>query len=77
TYCGLERVPGSEKSRLIPRSGGLGFMDSSHSSVRSSVSHNSVSSDVVAESYVPSGTVLNAFTEEIHYAKKGLSGLCM
>ncbi|GJT33146.1 protein FAR1-related sequence 5 [Tanacetum coccineum] len=40
-------------------------MDSSHSSARSSVSHNSVSSDVVVESFVPSGTVLNAFTEEI------------
>ncbi|GKF59258.1 hypothetical protein Tco_0176044, partial [Tanacetum coccineum] len=37
---------------------------SSHSSARFSVSHNSVSSDVV-ESSVPSGTVLNAFTEEI------------
>ncbi|GJY68164.1 protein FAR1-related sequence 5, partial [Tanacetum coccineum] len=41
------------------------FMDSSHSSARSSVSQNSVSSDVVVESFVPSGTVLNAFTEEI------------
>nr|GFA09512.1 hypothetical protein [Tanacetum cinerariifolium] len=40
-------------------------MDSSHSSVRSSVYRNSVSSDVVVESSVPSGTVLNAFTEEI------------
>ncbi|GJR33661.1 protein FAR1-related sequence 5 [Tanacetum coccineum] len=40
-------------------------MDSSHSSARSSVSHNYVSSDVVVESFVPSGTVLNAFTEEI------------
>ncbi|GKE10139.1 hypothetical protein Tco_1413690 [Tanacetum coccineum] len=42
-----------------------GFMDSSHSSARSSVSQNSVSSDVGVESFVPSGTVLNAFTEEI------------
>ncbi|GKD67069.1 hypothetical protein Tco_1309177, partial [Tanacetum coccineum] len=40
-------------------------MDSSHSIARSSVSHNSVSSDVVVESSVPSGTVLNVFTEEI------------
>ncbi|GKD19517.1 hypothetical protein Tco_1208675, partial [Tanacetum coccineum] len=40
-------------------------MDSSHSSARSSVSQNSVSSDVVVESFVLSGTVLNAFTEEI------------
>nr|GEU60933.1 protein FAR1-related sequence 5-like [Tanacetum cinerariifolium] len=40
-------------------------MDSSHSSARSSVSYNSVSSDVVVESSIPSGTVLNAFTEEI------------
>ncbi|GKC66470.1 hypothetical protein Tco_1099068, partial [Tanacetum coccineum] len=48
----------------LPPSHG-GFMDSSHSSARSSVSHNSVSSDVVVESSVPSGTVLNAFTEEI------------
>nr|GEW20920.1 protein FAR1-related sequence 5 [Tanacetum cinerariifolium] len=37
----------------------------SSASARSSVSQNSVSSDVVVESYVPSGTVLNAFTEEI------------
>ncbi|GJU80619.1 hypothetical protein Tco_1282984, partial [Tanacetum coccineum] len=42
-----------------------GFMDSSHSSARSSVSHNSISSDVVVESSVSSGIVLNAFTEEI------------
>ncbi|GJT69287.1 FAR1-related sequence 5-like protein [Tanacetum coccineum] len=40
-------------------------MDSSHFSARSSVSHNSVLSDVVVESSVPSGAVLNAFTEEI------------
>ncbi|GKE81437.1 hypothetical protein Tco_1551437 [Tanacetum coccineum] len=40
-------------------------MDSSHSSARSSVSHNSVSSDVAVKSFVPSDTVLNAFTEEI------------
>nr|GEW34593.1 hypothetical protein [Tanacetum cinerariifolium] len=40
-------------------------MDSSYSSARSSVYHNSVSSNVVVESFVPSGTVLNAFTEEI------------
>ncbi|GKC86112.1 hypothetical protein Tco_1141829, partial [Tanacetum coccineum] len=41
------------------------FMDSSHSSARSIVSHNSVSSDVAVGSFVPSGTVLNAFAEEI------------
>ncbi|GJR53535.1 protein FAR1-related sequence 5 [Tanacetum coccineum] len=40
------------------------FMDSSHSSARSVVSHNSVSSDVAVGSSVPSGTVLNAFAEE-------------
>ncbi|GKF29036.1 hypothetical protein Tco_0095378, partial [Tanacetum coccineum] len=40
-------------------------MDSSHSSARSSVSHNSVSSDVAVGSSVPFGTVLNAFAEEI------------
>nr|GEX73793.1 hypothetical protein [Tanacetum cinerariifolium] len=40
-------------------------MGSSHFSVRSNVSNNSVSSDIVVESFVPSGTVLNAFTEEI------------
>ncbi|GJS34676.1 FAR1-related sequence 5-like protein [Tanacetum coccineum] len=60
-------------------------MDSSHSSARSSVSHNSVSSDVVVESFVPSGTVLNAFTEEIvayendsneTHAVKKLNALC-
>ncbi|GJT07367.1 protein FAR1-related sequence 5 [Tanacetum coccineum] len=60
-------------------------MDSSHSSARFSVSHNSVSSDVVVESYVPSGTVLNAFTEEIvayekesneTHAVKKLNALC-
>ncbi|GKC30619.1 FAR1-related sequence 5-like protein, partial [Tanacetum coccineum] len=43
----------------------LGFMDSSHSSARSVVSHNSVSSDVAVGSFVSSGTVLNAFAEEI------------
>ncbi|GJS93906.1 hypothetical protein Tco_0800874 [Tanacetum coccineum] len=42
-----------------------GFIDSSHSNARSIVSHNSVSSNVVVESSVSSGTVLNAFTEEI------------
>ncbi|GKA59120.1 protein FAR1-related sequence 5 [Tanacetum coccineum] len=52
-------------------------MDSSHSSARSSVSHNSVSSDVVVESFVPSGTVLNAFTEEtVAYEKEKLNALC-
>ncbi|GKD42802.1 hypothetical protein Tco_1267447 [Tanacetum coccineum] len=40
-------------------------MNYSHSSARSSVSQNSVFSDVVVESYVPSGTVVNAFIEEI------------
>ncbi|GKE59372.1 hypothetical protein Tco_1498557, partial [Tanacetum coccineum] len=40
-------------------------MDSSHSNARSIVSHNSVSSDVAIGSSVPSGTVLNAFAEEI------------
>ncbi|GKA34988.1 protein FAR1-related sequence 5 [Tanacetum coccineum] len=40
-------------------------MDSSHSSARSVVSHNSVSSDVAVGSYVPSGTILNVFAEEI------------
>nr|GEX85242.1 hypothetical protein [Tanacetum cinerariifolium] len=42
-----------------------GFMDSSHSNARSNVSQNSVSSDVVVESSVPSGIALNALTEEI------------
>ncbi|GKD80029.1 hypothetical protein Tco_1342650, partial [Tanacetum coccineum] len=60
-------------------------MDSSHSSARSSVSQNSVSSDVVVESFVLSGTVLNAFTEEIvayekesdeTHAVKKLDALC-
>ncbi|GKD82534.1 FAR1-related sequence 5-like protein, partial [Tanacetum coccineum] len=37
---------------------------------RSSVSHNSVSSDVAVKSFVPSDTVLNAFTEEIVAYKK-------
>nr|GEV38883.1 hypothetical protein [Tanacetum cinerariifolium] len=60
------------------------FMDSSYSSARSSVSRNFVSSDVV-ESSISSGTVLNAFTEEIvayekesdetHVVKK-LDALC-
>ncbi|GJW62584.1 FAR1-related sequence 5-like protein [Tanacetum coccineum] len=40
-------------------------MDPSHSSALSSVSQNSVSSDVVDESCVPSGSSLNALTEEI------------
>ncbi|GKD46417.1 hypothetical protein Tco_1271062, partial [Tanacetum coccineum] len=63
----------------------MGFMDSSHSSARSVVSHNSVSSDVAVGSYVPSGTDLNAFAEEIvvyendsnetHVVKK-LNALC-
>nr|GEU35137.1 hypothetical protein [Tanacetum cinerariifolium] len=60
------------------------FMDSSHSSARSRVSHNSVSSDVIVKSYVPSGIVLNAFTEEIvaykksneTHAVKKLNALC-
>nr|GEV04811.1 retrovirus-related Pol polyprotein from transposon TNT 1-94 [Tanacetum cinerariifolium] len=43
----------------------IGFMDPSHSSSLSSVSQNSVSSDVVDESCVPSGSSLSAFTEEI------------
>ncbi|GKB33483.1 FAR1-related sequence 5-like protein [Tanacetum coccineum] len=60
-------------------------MGSSYSSARSVVSHNSVSSDVVVGSSVPSGTVLNAFAEEIvayekdsnetHVVKK-LDALC-
>ncbi|GJY94259.1 protein FAR1-related sequence 5 [Tanacetum coccineum] len=60
-------------------------MDPSHSSAVSSVSHNSVSSDVVDESCVPSGSSLNALTEEIvayekesdetHVVKK-LDALC-
>ncbi|GJZ52476.1 protein FAR1-related sequence 5 [Tanacetum coccineum] len=40
-------------------------MDSSHSGARSVVSHNSVSSDVAVGSSVPSGTVFNAFAEEL------------
>ncbi|GJV39751.1 protein FAR1-related sequence 5 [Tanacetum coccineum] len=61
------------------------FMDSSHSSARSVVSHISVSSDVVVGSFVPSGTVLNAFAEEIvayendsneTHAVKKLNALC-
>ncbi|GJU30809.1 FAR1-related sequence 5-like protein [Tanacetum coccineum] len=60
-------------------------MDSSHSSARSSVSQNSVSSDVVVESSVPSDTILNAFTEEVvayekesdkTHAVKKLGALC-
>ncbi|GKB33838.1 FAR1-related sequence 5-like protein [Tanacetum coccineum] len=52
-------------------------MDSSHSSARSSVSQNSVSSHVVVESYVLSGTVLNAFPEEIvAYEKEKLNAVC-
>ncbi|GKB96060.1 hypothetical protein Tco_0982197 [Tanacetum coccineum] len=60
-------------------------MDSSHSSARSVVSHNSVSSDVAVGSSVPSGTVLNAFAEEIvayekdsneTHAVKKLNALC-
>ncbi|GJR25305.1 hypothetical protein Tco_1101537 [Tanacetum coccineum] len=42
-----------------------GFIDPSHSSALSSVSHNSVSSDVADESCVPSGSSFNALTEEI------------
>nr|GEX06248.1 protein FAR1-related sequence 5-like [Tanacetum cinerariifolium] len=46
-------------------------MNSNHSSARSSVSQNSISSDVVVESSIPSGIVLNAFTKEIiAYEKK-------
>ncbi|GJY28384.1 protein FAR1-related sequence 5 [Tanacetum coccineum] len=60
-------------------------MDVCHFSARSSVSQNFVSSDVVVESSVPSGTVLNAFTEEIvayekeideTHAVKKLDALC-
>nr|GEW74797.1 protein FAR1-related sequence 5 [Tanacetum cinerariifolium] len=61
------------------------FMDSSYSSARSSVSQNSVSSDIVVESSISSSTVPNAFTEEIvafekesdetHVVKK-LDALC-
>nr|GEV91488.1 hypothetical protein [Tanacetum cinerariifolium] len=43
----------------------VGFMDHNHSSALSSVSQNSVSSDVVDESCVLSGSSLNALTEEI------------
>ncbi|GKE17226.1 protein FAR1-related sequence 5, partial [Tanacetum coccineum] len=61
------------------------FMDSSHSSTLSSVSQNSVSSDVVDESCVSSGSSLNALTEEIvayekesdeTHAVKKLDALC-
>nr|GEY11014.1 hypothetical protein [Tanacetum cinerariifolium] len=54
-------------------------------SARSSVSQNSVSSDVVVESSIPSGTVVNAFTKEIiayekesdeTHAVKRLDALC-
>ncbi|GKA56418.1 FAR1-related sequence 5-like protein [Tanacetum coccineum] len=57
----------------------------SHSSAISSVSQNSVSSDVVDESCVPSGSSLNALTEEIvayekesdeTHAVKKLDALC-
>ncbi|GJV20197.1 FAR1-related sequence 5-like protein [Tanacetum coccineum] len=60
-------------------------MDPSHSSALSSVSQNSVSSDVVDESCVPSGSSLNALTEEIvayekesdeTHAVKKLDALC-
>ncbi|GJZ16636.1 FAR1-related sequence 5-like protein [Tanacetum coccineum] len=60
-------------------------MDSSHSSARSVVSHNSVSSDVAVGSSVPSDTDLNAFAEEIvayendsneTHAVKKLNALC-
>ncbi|GJU45706.1 hypothetical protein Tco_1202972 [Tanacetum coccineum] len=63
----------------------IGFMDSSHSNARSSVSQNSISSNVGVESFVPSGIVLNAFTEEIvayekesdeTHAIKKLNALC-
>ncbi|GJZ53877.1 RNA-directed DNA polymerase, eukaryota, partial [Tanacetum coccineum] len=47
------------------------FMDPSHSSALSSVSRNSVSSNVVDESCVPSGSSLNALTEEtVAYEKE-------
>nr|GEW62309.1 hypothetical protein [Tanacetum cinerariifolium] len=46
-------------------------MDLSYSSALSSVSQNSVSSDVVDESCVPSGNSLNALTEEIVAYEKG------
>ncbi|GJU38530.1 FAR1-related sequence 5-like protein [Tanacetum coccineum] len=71
--------------KQAPELGFSGFMDSSHSSARSSVSHNSVSCDVVVERSVPSGTILNAFTEEIvpyendsneTHAVKKLNALC-
>ncbi|GJZ02915.1 protein FAR1-related sequence 5 [Tanacetum coccineum] len=52
-------------------------MDSSHSNVRSVVSHNFVSSDVAVGSYVPSGTDLNVFAEEIvAYENDKLNALC-
>ncbi|GKC74446.1 protein FAR1-related sequence 5, partial [Tanacetum coccineum] len=61
------------------------FMDPSHSSALSSVSQNSVLSDVVDESCVSSGSSLNALTEEIvayekesdeTHAVKKLDALC-
>ncbi|GKD15666.1 hypothetical protein Tco_1200073, partial [Tanacetum coccineum] len=52
-------------ARLTPDQKVACFMDSSHSGARSVVSHNSVSSDVAVGSSVPSGTVFNAFAEEL------------
>ncbi|GKA21526.1 protein FAR1-related sequence 5 [Tanacetum coccineum] len=61
------------------------FMDSSHSSALSSVSQNSVLSNFVVESCVPSGSSFNALTEEIvayekesdeTHAVKKLDALC-
>ncbi|GJW20813.1 hypothetical protein Tco_0031435 [Tanacetum coccineum] len=43
----------------------IGFIDPSHSSLLSCVSQNYVSSHVVDESCVPSGSSLNALIEEI------------
>ncbi|GJV37217.1 protein FAR1-related sequence 5 [Tanacetum coccineum] len=83
--CMLLYIEGKEHEKMLLDYVLKGFMDSSHSSARSSVSHNSVSSDVVVESFVPSGTVLNAFTEEtVAYEKesnetnavKKLNALC-
>ncbi|GKD23404.1 protein FAR1-related sequence 5, partial [Tanacetum coccineum] len=52
------------------------FMDSIHSSEQSSVSQNSFSCDVVNESSVPSGSSINALTEEIiAYEKDKLDAL--
>ncbi|GJR25356.1 FAR1-related sequence 5-like protein [Tanacetum coccineum] len=48
-------------------------MDSSHSSARTVVSHNSVSSDVAVGSSIPSSTVLNAFAEEIVAYEKDIN----